>query len=297
MVTAEMVDGKVRTFRLTRAQYKVDTGMKALVRKANLRNLRVRSAQNYLDQVSLKATNEATIVRHVERLLWEDDDGQTIYDSLWNEKLRPCHARDRFGVWSRRYKVIDAFFTKVSGGDKDVLWAYGDASFAPSGRGSETVPVKAAAKRCVTKHGKDAVGATPEFRTSIACSCCHTRLHEVQRLLSDEEYEAATEKAKERSEKTGRRMRLPNRKVFVRGLKRCSNTACENFGLMDRDTNSAKLIGACGVGPRPSCLERESVLPGTKRAILIKREAKKRVVLKGQGIMPMHADTRLFGPA
>jgi hypothetical protein len=29
MVTAEMVDGVLRTFRLTRAQYKVDTGMKS----------------------------------------------------------------------------------------------------------------------------------------------------------------------------------------------------------------------------------------------------------------------------
>jgi hypothetical protein len=298
MVTAEMVDGVLRTFRLTRAQYKVDTGMKALVRKANLRNLRVRSAQAYLDEISLKTTETDVIARHVARLSWVDSEGRSVYDSLWDEKLRPCHARDRFGVWSRRYKVLDAFFDKVSGGDKDVLWAYGDASFAPSGKGSETVPVKASAKRCVTKHGQDAVGATPEFRTSIACCGCHTRLHDVKRELSEEEYAAALEKAREKSEKTGKRMRRPNRKVFVRGLKRCSNTACENFGLMDRDVNSAKLIRACGVGPRPPCLERESALPGAKKVILIKRAANKRVVPKGQGVKPMHhLEVRMFGPA
>jgi hypothetical protein len=297
MVTAELVDGKVVSFRLTRAQYKTDTGMKSLVKTANKRNLRVKTGQEILDQISLKTTSPETIAKYVSRLLWTRDDGQTLYDNLWNEKLRPCHARDRFGVWKRRNQVLDNFFKKVSGGDNSVLWAYGDASFAPSGRGSETVPVQAAAKRCVTQYGRDHVGPTPEFRTSIACSGCYTRVHDVRRTLCEEEYEEAKKKARERSERTGKPYRSPHRKVSVRGLKRCSNTACENFGLRNRDKQSAEIIRKCGAGTRPSCLERGSVLPGTKKTIDILRVSKKRVSPKGKASKPMHKDTRMFGPA
>ena len=292
MVTAELVDGKIVSFRLTRAQYKADTGMKALVKTANLRNLRVSAAQQVLDEISLKTTSPETVREHVHRLSWVRED-EALYDHLWNEKLRPCHARVRFGVWKRRNQVLDAFFKKVSGGDPEVLWAYGDASFAPSGKGSETVPVKAAAKRCVTKHGKYKVGPTPEFRTSIACTGCFTRLHDVRRELSEEEYKQAEEKARKRSEKTGKPYRSPHRKVSVRGLKRCCNTACENFGLSNRDKGSANLIRKCGAGTRPSCLETGSVLPGTKKTILIKRVNKKRVSPKGKDIKPMHSQDRI----
>jgi hypothetical protein len=81
---------------------------------------------------------------------------------------------------------------------------------SPLPAGKQTVPVKASAKRCVL-HGQDAVGATPEFRTSIACCGCHSC--DVKRELS-EEYAAALEKAREKSEKTGKRMR---RKKFLFG--------------------------------------------------------------------------------
>jgi hypothetical protein len=52
----------------------------------------------------------------------------------------------------------------------------------------------------------------------------------------------------------------------------------EAFGLMDRDIPPGLIRE---FGPRPSCLERRSVLPGTKRAILFKRMAEGRS--KGQG--------------
>jgi hypothetical protein len=66
---------------------------------------------------------------------------------------------------------------------------------------------------------------------------CHTRLH--RRQAGAERYEyAALEKAREKSEKTGKRDAAPPESLFD------SNGAAphENFGLMDRDVNSAKLI-------------------------------------------------------
>jgi hypothetical protein len=304
MVTVELVNEKIVTHRLTRAQYKVMTGMKKLNAVSNGRTRRVHAAQQQLDQVSLKTTSANVIAEHVHRLSWVNTDGDshsTLYDFLWDEKLRPCHARDRFGVWSRKNKVLDWFFDKVSGGDPDVLWAYGDASFAPASKGSDSVPVKSASRRCVTKHGVENVASIPEFRTTIACCGCHRRLHDVKRRISEGEYEEALRKARIKSEETGKPLRSPRRTVSVRGLKRCSNTACDKFGLCDRDINAAYNIRTCGAEARPPSLERESGLSGSVKAIFLRKRAEKRVVSRGTSTeggsgKPMHCNTRLFGP-
>ena len=55
--------------------------------------------------------------------------------------------------------------------------------------------------------------------------------------------------------------------VSLQDLKRCFNTAYENFGDSERDNYNVEFIRECEEGTLSSCLERESVFSETKKAI------------------------------
>jgi hypothetical protein len=55
--------------------------------------------------------------------------------------------------------------------------------------------------------------------------------------------------------------------VSLQDLKRCFNTAYENFGDSDRDNYNVEFIRECEEGALSSCLERESVFSETKKTI------------------------------
>jgi uncharacterized protein YjhX (UPF0386 family) len=151
--------------------------------------------------------------------------------------------------------------------------------FAPSGKGSETVPVKAA-KRCVTQYGRDHVGPTPEFRTSIACSGCYTR-HTTSDARCVKKNMKKPRRRREKEARTGKPYRSPHR-VSVRGLKRCSNTACENFRNRDKHLGNHQEVWSRNT---TVMFERGSVLPGTK-TIDILRVSKKTGLLRAKRQSP-----------
>jgi hypothetical protein len=116
--------------------------MKALVRKANLRNLGVRSA--YLDEISLKTT-ETDVIAHVT--------SQAILGGLRSLSLRlpvgrnpSCHA----GPFRRVEQAGTRCWTRslTRSAETDVLWIMA-TPHSLAGKEAETVPVKASAKQCV----------------------------------------------------------------------------------------------------------------------------------------------------
>jgi hypothetical protein len=77
-----------------------------------------------------------------------------------------------------------------------VLWAYGDASFAPSGREARPF-LSRRARSGVSWHGQDAVGATQVPHQHRVLRLSPAAAHDVKRgELS--EYAAALEKARKR---------------------------------------------------------------------------------------------------
>jgi hypothetical protein len=170
MVTAEMVDGVLRTFRLTRAQYKVDTGMKPwYVSQPPQPQGALGPGLPGRDQP--EDNRHGRDHRHVREAILGGLRGRSVYDSCGTRSSVPA-ARTVSACGAGGYKVLDAFFDKVSGGDRTCC-GLGRRLIRPFRQGSRPF-LSRRARSGVSWHGQDAVGATPEFHTSIACCGCVT---------------------------------------------------------------------------------------------------------------------------
>jgi hypothetical protein len=136
-------------------------------------------------------------------------------------KLRPCRE-DRFGVWSRRYKVLDAFFDKVMEA-MDVLWAWRRLFLAAARKQDRSCQVSASSV-CTCQ---DAVS---DGYSIVCCGCTTATSSGAERR-----YAAALERRGRRSEKTGSGC---GPRKFLFGDSNGAATPHVRTGLMDRDINS-----------------------------------------------------------
>ena len=207
-------DGEVRTYKLTRRQYYAESGMLAARKKNAVWNAAVQTDQDVPDEWSMKTADTGQMRCHIRPLA-------SVHAVLWEACTRPACARLRFHTWSGRAKSLDAFFKRMRGDGPAPYIAYGDADFAPAGRGRAPVPTTTAARRCKLYFGRDRVAVVDEHRTSAICCGCG----------------APTCKVMERKAGSAR-------KSEVRGLRLCRSTICSGLSdltprLVDRDLNGA----------------------------------------------------------
>jgi hypothetical protein len=145
--------------------------------------------------------------------------------------------RMKMRVHAEKCRVVDGFFSKVeqeakacapaTSPDRRVLFAYGAAKVAPTGRGEAPVCPDWAAKRCAKAH---ATCFVDEFRSTRMCCACHQDTQAV---------------------------RVDGQQFPLRGLRRCP--ACVKY--LSRDVNAARNIARCFVeectsGSRPAAFRR-----------------------------------------
>jgi hypothetical protein len=228
-------DGSIQVTKLTRGQYYQESGMYAAAKRNDLWNHQVMSQQQSVDAYSMKTVDLDQMEKHIRAL-------GVVYDALWEQRTRPCCARQRLMLWSKKNSVLDATFKKMKRGeDLPIKIAYGDADFAPGGRGKGPVPVKGAAKRCTLYFGKKNVAAVDEHRTSAMSNSTGLPLAKVN--IKKESKDGTI------------------KKVEVRGLRLCRSTVSGRQDrppkLVDRDLNAAlniRLVALSNV--RPAFLER-----------------------------------------
>lgn len=208
-----------------------------------------------MDHFSRRTGSSEGLAQHVAAL-------STVHAALFAEKLRPCRARARFGVWSGRVRTLDSFFKKVVAGGDVPFVAWGDASFSPSARGGAAAPTKSVLRRAQLYFGYRHVALVDEHKTTAVCRDCGGTMSSVVRR------------------------RAPDSKlVEVRGLKLCRSTVCSGRAphsspyLVDRDHySSCNIMDVACSKQRPPHLARGRRLDAACRVLIRRRARVKRDV-------------------
>jgi hypothetical protein len=132
MVTAEMVDGVLRTFRLTRAQYKVDTGMKPwYVSQPPQPQGALGPGLPGRDQP--EDNRHGRDHRHVREAILGGLRGRSVYDSCGTRSSVPATRGPFRRVEQAGTRCWTRSLTRSAEATGRAV-GLGDASFAPSGR-------------------------------------------------------------------------------------------------------------------------------------------------------------------
>ena len=133
-------------YRLTRQYYYRATGMKALIKRKNEENLRLKGVYEAMSRTPTKSIREKDwynyqqiVVRH--------------YDELWLLNTTEKRRREHFKVARLKEKCLDVFFNQfLLKGERKPVVAYGAAGFNPTGKGELSVPVKYVYEKCRRKY-------------------------------------------------------------------------------------------------------------------------------------------------
>ena len=123
---------------------------------------------------SLRATALAPLIQHLEAY-------NRVAEDWWRHTLQRKRAKVRFRTYGGRKRCLDTFFGGVlsgvraaTGGTAPVHFAYGAATFSPSGGGKPATPTTAAYKACSRLERPGVVvQKQSECRTSRQCCHCH----------------------------------------------------------------------------------------------------------------------------
>ena len=120
-------------------------------------------------------------------------------------------------------EVLEGFFQSMhKKGERKPVIAFGKGGFASHGRGEVSAPTKYVKDKC--RQYFETVEAD-EYRTSSVCPCCNNLLLKVTKKI-----QVADDKCEARE---------------VRGLRRCSSTACSQVSFKNRDSVGARNILRC----------------------------------------------------
>ena len=232
MFVEQVEPGKFKFYRLTRAQFYKESGVK----NANLKNQKwmskIQSTMDKLSKYSTKSIDTNSFLKFIKCYLEN-------YNDLWIEKTLQKYSKLRFGLYCGKKRVFAKFFNKIKNKDdpREIIIAYGNGQFAPGGKGELSVPVKRAYKETKVRFKTELVD---EFRSTIVNWKTDTQLHKVLKVGKDGQV------------------------VSVRGLLWYS-TNDHKGKYVNRDENAAINILRCYVGPRPDILNRgQPALPKIK---------------------------------
>lgn len=225
---AERDGDVVRTWRLTRKAYYRESGATVAIRRSNRWNENVADEMAALAEASPKGANVARHGAYAAAFV-------ATFPSLWREYSKPRWAEQRLRLYGGKKRVFARFFNRIRAADpsRDVVVAYGSASYAPGGRFEVSVPTTRAFKECAVRFRTHAVD---EFRTTAV----H---HEDDSIL---------QRVAVRGQRTAN-WEARAEATVSRGLLWCGSTGNSKF--VNRDKNAALNILRCLAG-RPRALTR-----------------------------------------
>lgn len=221
-------------FRLTNGQYQHEGGIMYSRDSWERWNAPL---QNIYDSIGQHSPKTASVDGWNEFL----DVDTAAADAIWNVNYSKKASRMRFHTHCNTKKVMESFVAKFGKGVRDakrrILVGYGQAKFAPTGRGEMAVPTTQSFKT-VAKMWKTRL--VNENYTTAVCADCQGRLLPVKTNIT-------------KVNRSGREYTKKNR-----GVHRCTS-ACKTRGhsLKNRDKNACYNIGAILIAdvaglPRPS---------------------------------------------
>lgn len=219
---------------LTRNKYYASSGIRRAKFKTDAWDKPMIESWTSLTQKggALRTAHISSIIRYLEEY-------NTIADDWWQHGTQRKRSKLAFRTFGGRKRIMDTFFgqlkqdVEVAFPKKEVVVAYGAATFSPSGKGKPSTPTTAAFKGCAR--------AMPtwkqnECRTSKQCCDCHGDVHSCWKKLSlqlDVSSEGCVHAPITINQHHGHV--VPRNAAYQRGLLFCPN--CSNF--LNRDKSAA----------------------------------------------------------
>ena len=225
-VAEEVRDGVFKTYRLTRSQYYLESGIRdAAKQTARWNRSCLRQELELLSKHSPKGASLSTFQAFL--AAW-----CRVKGALWKEYMKPRWSSMRLRLYGGKKRVFSRFLNQLepaAGDDRETVLAYGSAKLKPSGRGEAAVPTSRAYKECASRFRTLLI---PEFRTSRIDHDSGALLREVG-------------------------VRGQSVSKTVRGLLWCGSTKTEGK-FVNRDKNAAINIMKCArsLPGRPVALDR-----------------------------------------
>ena len=221
-------DGSFKSYKLTRGQYYEASGMKRRNRKTAKWEETIREEELVYSRRSPKTTDPEQFDTFLKDYI-------SVYDKLWDLRLKKKWAQESFRVYRKKRKVLDGFFQSMhKKGERKPVIAYGKGGFASHGRGEVSVPTQYVKDKC-SKYFETV--EVDEYRTSCVCPCCDNLLCKVTKKIQSADGACQVRE--------------------VRGLRRCSSTVCSQVSFKNRDSVGARNILRClAERERPKSLTR-----------------------------------------
>ena len=220
----KLPDGSFKAYKLTRGQYYESCGMKRTNRRSKKWLEAVENEQKIFSEYSPRTSSSEQFDKFMDNYI-------SVYDKLWDNRLKKKWAQQHFRVHRNKRKVLDGFFQSMhEKGTRKPVIAYGKGGFASGGKGEVSVPTEYVKEKCKTYFDTVEVD---EYRTSCVCPCCDASLSKVCKKTEDGNIRE------------------------VRGLRRCSSTVCSQASFKNRDSVGARNILRCLLErERPNSLTR-----------------------------------------
>ena len=220
----KLPDGSFKAYKLTRGQYYESCGMKRTNRRSKKWLEEVENEEKIFSEYSPRTSSSEQFDKFMDNYI-------SVYDKLWDNRLKKKWSQQHFRVHRNKRKVLDGFFQSMhEKGTRKPVIAYGKGGFASGGKGEVSVPTEYVKKKCKTYFDTVEVD---EYRTSCVCPCCDALLSKVCKKTEDGNIRE------------------------VRGLRRCSSTVCSQASFKNRDSVGARNILRCLLErERPNSLTR-----------------------------------------
>ena len=224
----KLENGSFKSYKLTRGEYYERCGMIRRNRKTAKWEKTIREEELTYSRHSPKTTDPEQFDAFLKDYI-------SVYDKLWDLKLKKKWAQESFRVYRKKREVLDGFFQSMhKKGERKPVIAYGKGGFASHGRGEVSVPTEYVKDKCRQYFETVEVD---EYRTSCVCPCCDALLCKVTKKIQVVD---GTVEVRE-----------------VRGLRRCSSTVCSQVSFKNRDSVGARNILRClAERERPKSLTR-----------------------------------------
>jgi hypothetical protein len=171
---AEKINGKTKTYRLTKKCYYNSSGM-TKARKRNAKWQKQIEREEKIFSTTSPKTSDPNVFDEFLR------DYISVYHILWPHKTQAKYSRERFRCYTLKRKTLDLFFNNFSK-DKSLpkpYIAYGGAKFSATSRNEISAPTSSMLTRCRNKFPTKIVD---EFRTTKVCFDCESVMSPIREV-------------------------------------------------------------------------------------------------------------------
>ena len=227
-----LADGTEKLYILTRQRYYKESGCKKAQQQSEKWNCDLSDTLQALSKCNTKTYALKDFEKYLQTIMLHYD---TLWDHFGEAKWNSQRFRTTGGKKSVRQKFINSL---DDGSNRRIVIAYGNGSFAPTGKGEKAVPVTTLYREMCRAY---IVILIDEFRTTQVHCETGARLAEVKEYI------------KEYRKLYGSK----SKGVTVRGLLWCNSTNNQIGKFIDRDINAARNILKCYTSAeRPEALRR-----------------------------------------